>query len=140
MLGLKQTTIGKIKDRLPDSTKVFIVTEDADSLLKETYMYYAAILCIMLNVDLKEIMGKSRRQNVVLIRTMIWLYLRDNDGVGTKRIAMVSKRSHSTVVVLTNNFKYVLKVDKKTKRIYDVFKNYVENQKPLELIKEYEWD
>lgn len=139
MLGLKQTTIGKIRN-LPDSTKVYIVTEDADSLLKETYLYYAAILCIMLNVDLKEVTGKTRRQNVVMVRTMVWLYLRDGDGVGTKRIAMVSRRSHSTVVVLTNNLKETLKFDKKAKRIYDVFRQYVQKKKPLDLVKEYEWD
>lgn len=136
---MKQTTVGRIRN-LPDNTKVYIVTEDADSLLKETYMYYAAILCIMLNVDLKQTLGKSRKQNVVLVRTIAWLYLRDEDSVGIKRIAMAAKRNHSTIAVLTNKLKSVLSVDKKTRRIYNVFKNYVQNQKPLEEVKEYEWD
>jgi chromosomal replication initiation ATPase DnaA len=139
MLGLKQTTIGKVRN-LPDETKVYIVTEEVDTVLKETYMYYAAILCIMLNVDLKEILGKSRRQNVVLIRTMVWLYMREKDGISTKRIAMVSNRNYSTVIVLSNNLKDMFQFDKKTKRIYDVFRNYADNQEPLEYVKGYEWD
>lgn len=139
MLGLKQTTIGKVRN-LPDETKVYIVTEEVDTVLKETYMYYAAILCIMLNVDLKEILSKSRRQNVVLIRTMVWLYMREKDGISTKRIAMVSNRNYSTVIVLSNNLKDMFQFDKKTKRIYDVFRNYADNQEPLEYVKGYEWD
>lgn len=139
MLGLKQTTLGRIRS-LPDNTKVYIISDDFSSELKQRYLYYVGILCNMLNENASDVMSKSRRQELCMIRTMVWVYLRDKDNVSTHRIAKIAKRNYSTIIVLSNNFKEMIEFDKKVKKIYDVFKNYVENEKPLDYVKPYEWE
>ena len=139
MLGLKAIKLGDIRD-IPKNTIVYLPTDDAKSELKERYLYYLGILCIMLNADMKKVVSKSREEKACLCREIAWLYLRENDKIGVKRIGMVAKRKYSTVVVLSNNFKARTEIDKKARKIYDVFRNYVDNEKELQYVKEYEWN
>lgn len=136
MVGLQSVRLKSIRD-LDDDTIVYLPTNDAESVIFNRYMYYAAILCIMLNVDITKVLTKTREAPVSFVRTLSWLMLRELDNVETTKIAVAAKRSHSTVIVLTNNLKEILKVDKRTNRIYNIFKNYAVKNIALSSVKEF---
>ena len=116
--GFKRMLAGNV----PPDEYVYVLVEDIGGYITRRYNYLLSVIAKMFDVSMDELTGISREYPLPVYRTMIWCVLRE-EGYGTKQIARVVRRDHSTIVVQTSKFKESLRFDKKLAVQYDVFKS-----------------
>lgn len=118
--GFKRMLAGNV----PPDEWVYVQVEDVGGIITRRYNYLLSVIAKMFDVSMDELTNISREYPLPAYRTMIWCVLRE-EGYGTKQIARVVRRDHSTIVVQTSKFKESLKFDKKLAVEYNVFRSNV---------------
>lgn len=137
MQQLVKTTIADLlKDGATGNTEVYVMKEccGAENGRKGVYMYYMSVLSKMFEVGVDELLGRSRRDTLCILRTMAWTRLVDIDGWTFEQVAEYASRTHSVVVQLTHKFKNTMLFMPIYAKMFNAFNNAVNNNKSVDLI------
>lgn len=78
----------------------------------------------MYGVGIEKVLSKTRQRDIVEMRSMVYLFLRDHTNYSFPKIADVCGRDHSTIVWGTNLGRDLLKQSKTFRENYKAFENY----------------